>query len=58
MQIQDILNIPDDELTEMSDAQLRSMLESLIPIVRTPNKTEQAKEITNMVDRLSKLLGV
>ena len=58
MQIQDILNLSDDYLEKLSEEELRKLLAPLIPIVRTPNKAEQAKEINNMVEKLSKLLGV
>lgn len=57
-QIQDILNLSDDYLEKLSEEELRKLLAPLIPIVRTPNKAEQAKEINNMVEKLSKLLGV
>ena len=58
MQIQDILNLSDDYLEKLSEEELRKLLAPLIPIVRTPNKAEQAKEINSMVEKLSKLLGV
>ena len=58
MQIQDILNLSDDYLEKLSEDELRKLLAPLIPIVRTLNKTEQAKEIHNMVEKLGKLLGV
>jgi hypothetical protein len=58
MQIQDILNLSDDYLEKLSEEELKKLLAPLIPIVRTPNKAEQAKEINNMVEKLSKLLGV
>ena len=57
-QIQDILNLSDDYLEKLSETELKELLAPLIPIVRTPNKAEQAKEINNMVEKLSKLLGV
>ena len=57
-QIQDILNLSDDYLEKLSEDELRKLLAPLIRIVRTPNKTEQAKEIHNMVEKLGKLLGV
>ena len=57
-QIQDILNLSDDYLEKLSETELKELLAPLIPIVRTPNKTEQAKEIHHMVEKLGKLLGV
>ena len=57
LQISDILAMPDEELDNLSDAQMKELLEHLIPAARKVNPEFASTKADDLVARLSKRMG-
>ena len=58
LQIKDILALPDEELEALLDKDIKELLDHLVPVVRTPNKTHVDEANQQMINKLSKLFNL
>lgn len=58
LQIKEILALPDKELEELLDNDIKGLLDHLVPVVRTPNKAHVEDANKQMIEKLSKLFNI